>query len=221
MSRNQRVSPAVIRRLPRYYRYLGALLEEGCVRVSSRSLAERMRLTASQIRQDFNCFGGFGQQGYGYNVEILHGEIGRILGLEQDRPLVLIGAGNLGRAFASHMLFPAAGFHLAGVFDNDPERIGSKLAGHLVLDVADLGEFCLAHRVVAAALCVPDEVAPPLVGCLDRSGVRAVWNLTTYDIAADYPNMLVENVHLTDSLMSLCYLLNARSKGGDTPNELG
>jgi len=221
MPRNQRVSPAVIQRLPRYYRYLGALLESGCVRISSKDLAARMRLTASQIRQDFNCFGGFGQQGYGYNVEILHGEIGKILGLEREYPLVLIGAGNLGRAFASHMLFASAGFLLIGVFDNDQSRIGSKLAGYPICDVAKMEDFCLSRRVTAAALCVPDEASPALVGRLYRAGVRAIWNLTTYDIRADYPDMLVENVHLTDSLMSLCYLINAKNNGEDAPNELG
>ena len=221
MARNQRVSPAVIRRLPRYYRYLGVLLEEGCVRISSKDLAEKMRLTASQIRQDFNCFGGFGQQGYGYNVEILHSEIGKILGLEQDHPIVLIGAGHLGRAFASHMLFAAAGFRLVGVFDCDQARIGSKLTGYPISDVENVEDFCLTHHVTAAALCVPDEAAPSLVSRLHRAGVRAIWNLTTYDIAADYPDILVENVHLTDSLMSLCYLLNAKSNGEETPNELG
>ncbi len=208
MPRNQYVSPAVIHRLPRYYRYLGMLLQEGCVRISSKDLAERMRLTASQIRQDLNCFGGFGQQGYGYNIEILRSEIGRILGLEQNFSIIIIGAGNLGRAFASHMPFADAGFHLSGIFDNNPDLIGQKMFGFSVMDSELLDDFCRQKKVDAAALCVPSAAAITLTKRLITAGVNAFWNFTNYDIGAYYADVHVENVHLSDSLMSLCYQLN-------------
>lgn len=208
MAKGQYVSPAVIQRLPLYYRYLGDLLSEGCVRISSKDLAERMRLTASQIRQDLNCFGGFGQQGYGYNVEILRGEIGRILGLERDFSIIIVGAGNLGRAFATHMPFSEAGFHLIGIFDVDPEVIGHKMLGITVTSTDSIEEFCAQHRVDAAVLSVPAGAAAILTDRLISCGVNAFWNFTTHDILADHPNAFVENVHLSDSLMGLCYKLN-------------
>lgn len=208
MPRSQYVSPAVIHRLPRYYRYLGALLHEGYVRISSKDLAARMRLTASQIRQDLNCFGGFGQQGYGYNIEILRSEIGRILGLDQNFSIILVGAGNLARAFASHMPFADSGFRLIGIFDNNPELVGQKMFGYPVLSVEHLEEFCKQKQVDAAALCVPTSAASALTALLVSSGVTAFWNFTNYDIAAYHPEVHVENVHLSDSLMGLCYKLN-------------
>ncbi|MBR6735277.1 MAG: redox-sensing transcriptional repressor Rex [Oscillospiraceae bacterium] len=211
MARSQYVSPAVIQRLPLYYRYLGELLNEGCVRISSKDLAERMRLTASQIRQDLNCFGGFGQQGYGYNVEILRGEIGRILGLERDFSMIIVGAGNLGRAFATHMPFSEAGFHLVGIFDINPAIIGQKMLGITVSPSDDLEEFCAQHDIDAAAVCVPASAAASITDRLAACGIKAFWNFTNHDILAGHPNAFVENVHLSDSLMSLCYKLNDAS----------
>jgi redox-sensing transcriptional repressor len=184
------------------------LLSEGCVRISSKDLAEKMRLTASQIRQDLNCFGGFGQQGYGYNIEILRAEIGAILGLDQDFSIALFGAGNLGRAFVMHMPFADSGFRLAAVFDRDPALIGQKMYGLTVTSIDLLEEFCSQHPLDAAALCVPSSVAPALTERLITSGVTAFWNFTNYDILAYHPKVCVETVHLSDSLMSLCYQLN-------------
>ena len=211
MPRSQYVSPAVIQRLPLYHRYLGELLIEGCVRISSKDLAERMRLTASQIRQDLNCFGGFGQQGYGYNVEIIREEIGRILGLDRDFSMIIVGAGNLGRAFATHMPFSEAGFHLIGIFDINPAIVGQKMLGITVSHSDELEEFCSRHNVGAAAVCVPGPDAASIINRLVACGVNAFWNFTNYDILADHPNAFVENVHLSDSLMSLCYKLNDAS----------
>ena len=208
MPKNQYVSPAVIQRLPLYHRYLGELMKEGCVRISSKDLAERMRLTASQIRQDLNCFGGFGQQGYGYNVEILRSEIGRILGLDRNFSIIIVGAGNLGRAFATHMPFSEAGFNLVGIFDINPAIIGQKMLGITVSPIDDLEEFCSKHTVDAASVCVPAFAAASITDRLAACGVNAFWNFTTHDILADHPNAFVENVHLSDSLMGLCYKLN-------------
>lgn len=208
--RSQTVSIAVIRRLPRYYRCLGTLLQEGHTRISSRDLANRLRLTASQIRQDLNCFGGFGQQGYGYNVEILRQEIGKILGLEQRHKTIIVGAGNLAHAFASHMHFVDAGFEVVAAFDRAEQMVGSTLAGYPIHGMDELDSFCRENGVDTAILCIPEEAAPVVLAQLSKAGIRGVWNFTNYDITAYYPDMVVENVQLSDSLMSLCYLLNER-----------
>ena len=156
---NSAISNSVIRRLPRYYRFLGDLEANGYVRISSRELAEKMGLTASQIRQDFNCFGEFGQQGYGYNVTGLKAEIGKILGLDKQTPMILLGAGNLGRALASHIDFRNRGFDLIGVFDANPELVGRKIGELTVMDVTAIESFCAEHKPVAAILCIPREAA--------------------------------------------------------------
>ena len=211
--RSKKVSRAVIRRLPIYYRCLGTLLREGHTRISSRDLANRLRLTASQIRQDLNCFGGFGQQGYGYNVEILRQEIGKILGLERCHKTIIVGAGNLAHAFASHMHFVDAGFEVIAAFDSAPQLAGGLLAGYPIHAMEELESFCRQNGVDSAILCIPEEAAPTVLAQLYKAGIRGVWNFTTYDIAAYYPDMVVENVQLSDSLMSLCYLLNERQDG--------
>lgn len=199
---------SVIRRLPRYYRFLRQLKEKGVVRISSTELSGKLGLTASQIRQDLNCFGGFGQQGYGYIVGQLCDEIANILGLSSGYATVLFGAGNLGRAIATHMSFEEEGFRLIGIFDNSPEKIGTELGMHRILDVKDAEEFCRKEKPVMAVFCVPRSAAVELAEMLYRIGVRNFWNFSHYDIAMQYPDAIVENVHLNDSLMTLCYRIS-------------
>lgn len=205
MEKEPLVSMSVVRRLPRYYRFLYDLRENGIDRISSRDLAERMGLTASQIRQDFNCFGGFGQQGYGYNVKQLYEEIGHILGMDQKETVILLGAGNLGKAIAKHMPFEERGLRLCGVFDEDNATIGSQVCGLPVLSTETLAEFCHRHHPKAAILCIPKEAAPRLVTALLALDVHCFWNFSHYDIAHHHPGTVVENVHLGDSLMTLSF----------------
>ena len=170
MSRNQNVSGAVIRRLPRYYRFLGELLDKNITRISSKELAELMSLTASQIRQDLNCFGGFGQQGYGYNVSLLREEIGKILGLDRKFKTILVGVGNLGRAFSANIDFVGAGFELCAMFDNNPDVIGTVINGVTVKDSGEIESFCSENKPDVAILCVPSEAAQQLADRLIACG---------------------------------------------------
>ncbi len=199
------VSIPVIKRLPRYHRYLEELKNLGIVRISSKELSTRMGLTASQIRQDLNCFGGFGQQGYGYNIEQLYNEIGAILGLNNKTKAIMIGAGNLGHAIATHIHFDNRGFDLIGIFDNNPAVIGTKIGGKVVMSSDDLEEFCLKEKPVVAILCIPAEYAAENADKLVSLGIKGFWNFTQYDLVHRYQNVAVENVHLSDSLMTLCY----------------
>lgn len=205
MHKYQNISAPVIKRLPRYYRFLGELLDKGVTRISSRELSQKMGLTASQIRQDLNCFGGFGQQGYGYAVESLYNEIGNILGLDHNYNTILIGAGNLGKAVAVHMSFEKRGFRLTGIFDNDKSKIGTKIRDIAVSDLAELEDFCKNNNTDAAILCVPKEAAPEIAERLYSLGIRNYWNFSHYDLSVQYQDIVVENVHLNDSLMILCY----------------
>lgn len=198
----------VIRRLPRYYRFLYDLKESGVTRISSQELSLRMGLTASQIRQDLNCFGGFGQQGYGYAVEPLYNEIGHILGMDHPVGAVLLGVGNLGKAIANHMDFAQRGFRLIGLFDDDPALCGSTLAGQPIRPTASLESFCREHKPQMAILCIPKEAAPQLVERLIDSHITVFWNFSHYDIQHDHPQATVENVHLGDSLMILSYRMD-------------
>lgn len=206
MSKNG-VPISVINRLPRYYRFLGSIRDRGIVRISSRELADKMGLTASQIRQDLNCFGGFGQQGYGYNVEQLYGEIALILGLNERKKAILIGAGNLGRAIVSHMPFEQRGFSLIGIFDSKESIAGQIIRGLPVRNISVLDEFCSENRPDAAILCIPQEAAPAIVDQLVRYGIKGFWNFSHYDINRKYPEIPVESVHLNDSLMTFSYRL--------------
>lgn len=209
MPKYPNVSISVTRRLPRYYRFLGELEEKGVERISSRELAGIIGLTASQIRQDLNCFGGFGQQGYGYNVSLLRAEIGRILSLDKHLPAILLGAGNLGLAIANHMSFEQRGFKLIGIFDTNPAIIGKKIRDCEVLDVASLEDFCSLHKPRIAILCIPAESAEKLSGTLVKCGVTGFWNFSHYDLSLYYKDKIaVENVHLGDSLMTLCFYVN-------------
>lgn len=205
MSKYEKISMSVIRRMPRYYRYLSDLLQSGVLRISSRELAKRMGLTASQIRQDLNCFGGFGQQGYGYDVEKLYNEIGHILGLDSRYDAILIGFGNLGRAVAIHLLNVSNAFRLTAAFDKNPMLIGANIQGLPVYDPDSLADYCVEHKPTAAFLCIPTESAEAIVQTLYSCGIRSFWNFSHYDIALRYSDAIVENVHLTDSLLTLCY----------------
>ena len=205
MVRNDGVSISVIKRLPRYYRFLGELKSKGIVRISSKDLSEKMGFTASQIRQDLNCFGGFGQQGYGYNIESLYNEIGKILGVDKTRKAILIGAGNLGKAVALHMSFEARGFNLIGVFDKNPALSGQMLRGIPIRHIDGLFDFCKDNSPVVAVLCIPSAAAETLAPQLVQLGIKGFWNFSHYDISINHPNVAVENVHLSDSLMTLSY----------------
>ena len=213
----ENVSLSVVRRLPRYHRFLKELLASGTVRISSGDLSAKMGLTASQIRQDLNCFGGFGQQGYGYNVKDLYEEIGKILGLDKRRKAVLLGAGNLGRAIALHMDFSSRGFELLAIFDSNPALVGMDVGGVTVSDCANLEAFCRMIRPDVAILCIPKEAARSLAGTLVDCGIRGFWNFSHYDMTLDYPGIAVENVHLVDSLSTLCFRVNELEKSKENP----
>ena len=201
------ISQAVIRRLPRYYRYLGELLEHGVERISSNDLSRRMKVTASQIRQDLNNFGGFGQQGYGYNVKYLYTEIGKILGLEEDHHMIIIGAGNLGQAVANYAAFEKRGFILKGIFDVNPRLQGVSIRGVPVRMLDELGEFVRENEVEIAALTIPKEKAIEVANILVENGVRAIWNFAHTDLNLP-EHIIVENVHLSESLMQLSYKIS-------------
>lgn len=201
---NRGISQAVIRRLPRYYRYLGELLENGVERISSNDLSKRMKVTASQIRQDLNNFGGFGQQGYGYNVKYLYTEIGKILGLEDDHKIIIIGAGNLGQALANYAAFEKRGFILTGIFDVNPRLEGVAIRGVPIRMMDELKSFVQKNDVEIAVLTIPKEKAIEVANMLVENGVRAIWNFAHTDLNMP-DNIIVENVHLSESLMQLSY----------------
>lgn len=204
---NNIVSNSVIKRLPRYYRFLGEIKALGTEKISSRELSEKMGLTASQIRQDLNCFGGFGQQGYGYNVTILQSEIGHILGLDTPKSTILIGAGNLGKAVTLHINFEAVGFRLIGLFDNKESVVGQVIKNLPVRNISTLDEFCRENLPEVAILCIPKDAAMGMSKQLVKLGIKGVWNFSHYDLAFNYPDIKVENVHFGDSLMTLSYKL--------------
>lgn len=203
MKKTETVALPVVRRLPRYYRFLCALKKSGIVRISSKELASRMGLTASQIRQDLNCFGGFGQQGYGYNVDQLSAEIERILHLDTTLPAIIIGAGNLGRALTHH-LYDAKGIQLVGLFDKNPRGITDIHPDLKVLGVGQLESFCAEHHPAIAILCIPGDSAQAMADRLTALGIRGFWNFTNADLHLP-SHISVENVHLGDSIMTLGY----------------
>ncbi len=201
------VPSAVIKRLPRYHRYLGDLLRDGRLRISSAELSKIMHVTASQIRQDLNCFGGFGQQGYGYNISYLHSKISELLGVNQGFNAVIVGAGNLGRALAATRMFERRGVTRLALFDTNPEIIGTKIYGLPVYDVRELYEFCKANNVDIGVLTVPKEAAIEIASTLANAGVNGIWNFANMELRAPNDSVIVENIHLGDSLMRLCYEL--------------
>ena len=199
------ISQAVIRRMPRYYRYLGELLEDGVERISSNDLSKRMNVTASQIRQDLNNFGGFGQQGYGYNVQYLYEEIGKILGLNQKHNIIVIGAGNLGQALANYVKFEKLGFVITALFDVNPALEGVTVRGIKIHMLDELDDYCKDHVVDIAALTMPKEKADAIANRLVNLGIQAIWNFAHVDLDLIDKDVVVENVHLSDSLMQLSY----------------
>ena len=198
------ISQAVIRRLPRYYRYLGELLEDGVERISSNDLSKRMKVTASQIRQDLNNFGGFGQQGYGYNVTYLHSEIGKILGLDREHNMIIIGAGNLGQALANYTAFERSGFMLKGLFDVNPTLAGVTVRGIEIRMMDELKSFIRNNDIEIAILTIPKTKAVAVANMLVENGIRAIWNFAHTDLNLP-EHIVVENVHLSESLMRLSY----------------
>lgn len=205
---NKKVSMAVIRRLPKYYRYLGELLINDINRISSKELSEKMGVTASQIRQDLNCFGGFGQQGYGYNVEFLHKEIGKILGLYNGYKTIIVGAGNLGHALANHTSFEKTGFKLKGIFDIRKSVIGESIHGIRVRHFDELEEYIKKENIDIAILTVPNDVALEVAKKLMNYGIRGLWNFTQNDLKELDGKIQLENVHLNESLMTLSYKIS-------------
>lgn len=210
MKRNDNISISVIKRLPRYYRFLENLKNNGIVRISSKELAERMGLTASQIRHDFNCFGGFGQQGYGYNVPELYNQIGDILCVKKEIKTILIGAGNLGKAVAQKISTRKSGFKLIGIFDKSEALVGKSIQGIEVENINNIDAFCKDNYPICAVICIPSNDMKELSDKLCELGISSFWNFSNYDIAMAHPEVLVENVHLTDSLMTLSFLTNER-----------
>lgn len=208
---DKQISNAVIKRLPRYYRYLGDLLENDVVRISSQELSEKMNVTASQIRQDLNNFGGFGQQGYGYNVQYLYTEIGKILGLDKRYNIIIVGAGNIGKALANYSDFEKRGFVVKAMFDVLPEKIGKVIRGVMVYDISELEKYIKENDISIAAITVPKEYAPKIANDVVTWGVDAIWNFAPTDLYLP-STVLVENVHLAESLMRLSYRLNARDE---------
>ena len=202
------ISKAVISRLPRYYRYLGELMENGIERISSGELSEKMRVTASQIRQDLNNFGGFGQQGYGYNVQYLYDEIGKILGINRKHTVIIIGAGKLGQALANYVKFEKRGFKIIGIFDKDPQLKGQKVRGLEIQMLSELPTFLNENKVEIATLTVPKESALEVAETLMAHNIKGIWNFAHVDLNLKVPaDVVVENVHLSESLMRLSYRL--------------
>ena len=207
----RQISKAVIKRLPRYYRYLGEILDSGMERISSGELSSRMKVTASQIRQDLNHFGGFGQQGYGYNVKYLHEEIGKILGLDKKHNMIVIGGGNMGQALSKYASFERNGFNIKGIFDINPELVGKTIGKVPIYPTSSLQEFIKNENIEIAALTLPKAAAPEMADLLVACGIKAIWNFAHTDLVVP-KDVVVENVHLFDSLMRLSYNLSSYEK---------
>ncbi|MEG0153147.1 MAG: redox-sensing transcriptional repressor Rex [Cellulosilyticaceae bacterium] len=209
MTEERKISMAVVRRLPRYYRYLGELLDNGVTKISSRELSDKMQVTASQIRQDLNNFGGFGQQGYGYNVEYLHAEISKILGLDKKHKMIIVGAGNLGQALANYTSFSKRGFELCGIFDINPRLVGMSIRGIEVIDVDKMEQFVKTNHIDIAILTLPKTRVKEVAENLAEWGIRGLWNFSPVDLFLP-DTVEVENVHLSHSLMTLAYKVNEK-----------
>ena len=211
-SHKSAISSAVIKRLPRYHRYLGELLREGKLRISSAELSRIMNVTASQIRQDLNCFGGFGQQGYGYNVKYLYGKISELLGVEEGYRAVIVGAGNLGRALAATHMFDRRGVHRLAMFDVDPQIVNTEICGLPVYHIDKLGDYCKKEKIALGVLTVPKNAAYDVSMVMVEAGVRGIWNFANMELKINAPGVIVENIHLGDSLMKLCYEIKTSSE---------
>lgn len=208
--KKENISDAVIRRLPRYYRHLTELYASGVVRISSHSLGQEMNITASQIRQDFSCFGEFGQQGYGYNVEELRAEIGRILGVDNNHHLIMIGVGNLGRALLRNFNFSQTGFTVDAAFDVDSPAIGSEINGVPVYSMDQLDEYVREHSVDVVVLTIPQSVAQEIADHIVELGIKGFWNFTNVELTSKEPDVKFENIHFADSLLTLSYRIANR-----------
>ena len=208
--RKENISDAVIRRLPRYYRQLTDLCNRGVVRISSHSLGQEMNITASQIRQDFSCFGEFGQQGYGYNVEELRSEIGHILGVDNDHHLIMIGVGNLGRALLHNFHFSQAGFTVDAAFDISPSVVGTSVNGIPVYSMQELDSFVQQNHIDVVVLTIPQSVAQDTATHLIELGVRGFWNFTNVELSSPTDDVKFENIHFADSLLTLSYRIANR-----------
>ena len=215
--KKQKISDAVIHRLPRYYRYLDDLYNKGVVRISSNSLGAKMDITASQIRQDLSCFGEFGQQGYGYNVKKLRYEIREILGLNSRNTAVLVGCGNMGQALLKNFDFEACGFYMVAAFDQDPDKIATQVGPVRVLDVGVLRRFVEAEKPCMAVLTVPRDAAPGMAKLLGEIGIQAIWNFTGCKL--EEPDVLVEDVSFSSSLLTLSYRLNQKKEERELSSE--
>ena len=200
--KKQNVSMSVIRRLPRYYRFLSELGKNGATRISSKELSEKMGFTASQIRQDFNCFGGFGQQGYGYNVSNLTGEIKRIMGIDRKHTIIIVGAGNIGHALTNFPGFAETGFEVKALFDVNEDLIGTEIKGHPVLDVKDMDEYIRENQIDIGVIAARRSAAQEIADRMCAAGIRGIWNFVPLDITTSVP---IENVHLSESLSTLSY----------------
>ena len=203
-NQQKKVSDAVIKRLPRYFRYLADLKENNVLRISSKALSEKMGFTASQIRQDLSCFGGFGQQGYGYNVESLYSELRKILGVDKTYGIIIIGAGNLGQAIANHGKFEKRGYFLKGIFDVNKDLIGGKINGIEIMPMDGLADFIKKNHIDIAVLTVPRNVTVPVANDVVNMGIKGIWNFSATDLKVP-DDVVVENVHLSDSIMVLGY----------------
>ncbi len=201
------VSPAVVKRLPRYYRYLRELLNNDILRISSGELSKLMHVTASQIRQDLNCFGGFGQQGYGYNVKYLYSKIGEILGVSKHFRAVIIGAGNLGTALAASPIFERRGVKLTALFDNNPKVVGKEISGYTVKNIDELEKYIEENPTDIAVLTVTKDAVRTVAAKLADMGIKGIWNFASTEIELSNKSVVVQNVHMGDSLMTLCYEL--------------
>ena len=208
--KKENISDAVIRRLPRYYRQLTDLCGRGIVRISSHSLGQEMNITASQIRQDFSCFGEFGQQGYGYNVEELRSEIGHILGVDNDHHLIMIGVGNLGRALLHNFHFSQAGFTVDAAFDISPSVVGTSVNGIPVYSMQELDSFVQQNHIDVVVLTIPQSVAQDTATHLIELGVRGFWNFTNVELSSPTDDVKFENIHFADSLLPLSYRIANR-----------
>lgn len=206
--KKENISDAVIRRLPRYYRHLTQLYTQGVVRLSSHSLGQEMGITASQIRQDFSCFGEFGQQGYGYNVEELRSEIGHILGVDNGHHLIMIGVGNLGHALLQNFPFAQTGFTVDAAFDVSPSIIGTTINGVPILAMGELEDFLQTHRVDVVSLTIPQSVAQDTANHLIQLGIHGFWNFTNIELSSNRPDVKFENIHFADSLLTLSYRIS-------------
>ena len=203
--KKQKVSDAVIHRLPRYYRYLDDLYNKGVVRISSNSLGSKMDITASQIRQDLSCFGEFGQQGYGYNVAELRSEIGHILGIDKGHRLIIIGVGHLGHALLQNFDFEKVGFHVDTAFDISPSLIGTSIHDVTIRSMDELEQYVSENQPNVAVLTVPQHVAQPMASRLIDLGIKGFWNFTNVELSTEVPGVFFEDVHFVDTLLTLSY----------------